>query len=46
MGVSYHDLRGQNATFSGYFAKKQEKLFFYPGKEQKTKGRDGKEIQS
>jgi hypothetical protein len=46
MGVTYHDIGRQNATFSEYFAKKHQKQFFYPGKEQKTKGRKEKEIQS
>jgi hypothetical protein len=46
MGVTYDDIGRQIATFSAYFVKKHQKQFFYPGKEQKTKGSEEKEIQS
>jgi len=46
MGVSYHDIGRQKATFSKNFAKTHEKLFFFLRRKKKTKRRDETENKS
>ena len=37
MGVSYHDIGGQNTTFSGYFAKNKKNYSFTLARNRKQK---------